>query len=268
MAFSFSEITSRKNDKIIWAARLSDKKNRDRENVFFIEGIKLMHEAVEAGFRLKTVFFTAKAFEQYQADLESAGADEYILVTDEVMEKISDENSPQGIFSVLEKKPSLPFCDSDLKDGSFIILEDIQNPQNLGAIFRCAFSLLGSKIILTKGCADIYSPKAQRAAMGSILKSSFYICDDIVSFIENQKSLGNRVYCTHLHTDSHILGRFEFKSSDSIVIGNEGKGISGAVVDACYGSLIIPMAKNAESLNAATAASIIIWEMNKNKLLS
>ncbi len=267
MSFSYNEITSRKNDKIIWASKLSDKKMRDKENVFFIEGVKLLREAVEACFNIKMILFTKKAFELYEADLESACADEYILVTDEVMEKLSVESAPQGIFSIIEKKPPLPFSNDSLDNGSFIILEDIQNPQNLGAIFRCAFSLGGKKLVLSKGCADVFGSKAQRASMGAILKSEFYVCDNIVTFIEQQKELGNRVYCTHLHSDSEVLGRFEFRGSDSIVIGNEGKGITSEVVNICTGSVIIPMTENAESLNASTAASILIWELNKAKLL-
>jgi TrmH family RNA methyltransferase len=102
--------------------------------------------------------------------------------------------------------------------------------------------------------------------MGSIFKSSFLQTSDIISFIKAQRNLGNKVYCTHLHSDSVTLGSFEFSNSDCIVIGNEGHGVSADVVSECDASVIIPMVENAESLNAATASSILIWEMNKNKL--
>jgi len=267
LSLIYSEITSRKNDKIIWASKLTDKKNRDKEGVFFTEGAKLLEEALLAKLKINKLFFTQKALEQYESLLSDATAEENYLVTDEVYEKLTDETAPQGIFACI-KKPVLEFfSESNLKDGGFIILEDIQNPLNLGAILRCAYSLGGTKLILSKSCADIYGPKTLRSSMGSAFKARFYICDSIVDFIEAQKKFGNNVYCTHLHSDSLLLGTFEFKPGDSIVIGNEGHGVSGDVAGVCTHSVIIPMTKDAESLNAATASSVLIWEMNKSKLI-
>ncbi len=264
---NFAEITSRKNEKIIWASKLSDKKTRDKEKVFFTEGAKLLEEVILSGLCIKRLFFTKKAHDSFGTLLDKAACDECYLVSDEVYEKITDETSPQGIFACIEKPDSVVFSDSDIKNGSFIILEDIQNPQNLGAIFRCAHSLGASRLMLSSRCADVYSPKTLRSSMGSVFKCDFSVCDDLPQFIEKLKSQGNDVYCTHLHSKAKTLGSFDFKPSDSLVIGNEGNGISKQVLDCCTHSVIIPMVKNAESLNAATASSILIWEMNKNKLL-
>lgn len=194
MKFSFSEITSRKNEKIIWASKLCDKKHRDKEGIFVADGIKLLNEAVLSGLCIEKVFFTKKALEIYGESLENCNSNEYILVTDEVFEKLTDETAPQGIFSVIKKRQHIQFSESSLADGGFIILEDIQNPQNLGAIFRCAYSLGGKKIVLSEKCADVYGPKTLRSGMGSIFKTEFIICNDIHSFIDNQKELGNRVF--------------------------------------------------------------------------
>ena len=266
LSFSYSEITSRKNEKIIWAAKLCDKKNRDKEGIFFTEGIKLLDEAVQSGLYIEKLFFTKKALSLYGNALESCRCDDNVLVTDEVFEKLTDEATPQGVFAVIRKPEDFRFSQDSIKKGGFIILEDIQNPQNLGAIFRCAFSLGGKKIILSEKCADAYGPKTLRSGMGSIFKSEFTICNDIHSFIEQQKEAGNRVFCTHLHSEALKLGSFEFLPSDSIVIGNEGHGVSDKTAGISSGSVIIPMAQGAESLNAATASSIIIWELNKAKL--
>lgn len=266
LSFSYSEITSRKNEKIIWASKLSDKKNRDKENVFFVEGIKLLDEVLLSGLKVKKLFFTQKALSLYEETLSKANCSESFLVTDTCFEKLTDEKAPQGVFAVIEKPTPVSFNKNELNDGGFIILEDIQNPQNLGAIFRCAYSLGGTKIVMSKNCADVYSPKTLRSGMGSIFKTSFDVCDNICAFIKAQKDYGNRVFCTHLHSDSRTLGSFDFCDSDSIVIGNEGHGVSDETVNACTGSVVIPMAEGAESLNAATASSIIIWEMNKAKL--
>lgn len=263
LTFSYSEITSRKNEKIIWAARLSDKKNRDAEGIFFTEGIKLLEEAILSGLEIEKIFFTRKALSLYSEIFEKANAKEYILVSDEVFEKLTDENAPQGVFTVIKKPESLPFSEECINDGGFIILDDIQNPLNLGAIFRCAYSLGVTKLVLSKDCADVYNPKTLRSAMGSIFKCSFYVYEDICTFIESLKRCENRVFCTHLYSDSLVLGTFDFEKSDSIVMGNEGHGVSGSVLEACTGSVIIPMNEGAESLNAATASAIIIWEMTK-----
>lgn len=263
--FSYSEITSRKNEKIIWACRLSDKKNRDSEGVFFTDGIKLLEEAVLSGLEIEKIFFTSKALSLYSDSIENAHAKEYILVSDEVFQKLTDEKAPQGTFAVIKKPYSLPFSKESIDEGGFIILDDIQNPLNLGAIFRCAYSLGMTKIVLSKACADVYNPKTLRSAMGSIFKCDFYVYDDICELISKLRQVGRNVYCTHLHSDSMILGTFDFEKSDSIVLGNEGHGVSKNVLDVCTGSVIIPMREGAESLNAATASAIIIWEMNKAK---
>lgn len=268
MSFSYNEITSRKNEKIIWASKLSDKKFRDKEGVFFVEGAKLLEEVILSEHTTEKVFFTQKALNLYAEILERANAAEYYLVTDEVFEKLTDESAPQGVFACVKKPHSLPFSDDSIKSGGFIILEDIQNPQNLGAILRCAYSLGGAKIVMTKNCADLYNPKTLRSAMGSVFKTECCVYDDICQFIDLLKNCENRVFCTYLHSDSQLLGSFDFKESDSIVIGNEGHGVSIETVEKCTSSVIIPMVENAESLNAATASSIFIWEMNKAKLLS
>lgn len=268
MSFSYSAITSRKNEKIIGASKLCDKKFRDREGLFCAEGAKLLDEIIKSEMEIECIFFTQKALDVYEKLLQEAKSKQYYLVTDEVYEKFSSESAPQGIFVCAKKKPHPTLSDEIYSKGSFIILEDIQNPQNLGAILRCAYSLGGKKIILTRSCADVFSPKTLRSAMGSAFKCDIYFTDDICQSIERLRQLGKNVYCTHLHSQSLTIGSFSFKEDDSVVIGNEGRGVSNGVVEKCTSSVIIPMYRGAESLNAATASSIIIWEMNKSKLLS
>lgn len=260
----YTEITSRKNEKISCASRLCDKKVRDNEGLFFTEGSKLLTEAVFSGLEIKSTFFTRSALEKNTELLEKLNGEKY-LVTDEVYAKLTSESSPEGIFSCIEKKSDFLLSENEEKNGGFIILEDIQNPQNLGAIFRCAYALGFSKIIMSGNCADIYNPKSIRAAMGSLFRCGF-LYTDVLEFAQKQKNSGNRVICTALHKDSHVLGDFEFRYGDSIVIGNEGKGVSEKLLEICGESLIIPMTKDAESLNAATAAAIVLWEMKKKSL--
>jgi len=260
-------ISSRKNEKIISASKLSDKKARDKEGLFFVEGAKLLEEANLEGLTVRTMFFTEDAYERYKALIDSTECNEKLLVTSEVYEKITDETSPQGIFAVIKKPSACIFNASDLKQGGFLILEDVQNPLNIGAIFRCAYALGTSKIILSKGCADVYNPKVLRSAMGSIFKARFTYVDSVYGFIKDQLTVGNRVLCTALKEDSAALGSFPFLDGDNVVIGNEGNGVKDETINLCKNSIIIPMTEGAESLNAATACSVMLWEMNKQKLI-
>ncbi|MBQ8759504.1 MAG: RNA methyltransferase, partial [Clostridia bacterium] len=242
------------------------KKARDASGVFTIEGIKLFDEAVLSGMEIKSVFFTEKALSIYGAKLEGLTNAEHYLVTDEVYEKLSDESAPQGILAIVKKPLSEDFTEASLKEGSFVLLEDIQNPLNIGAILRCCYSMGFEKVVFSEGCADVYSPKCARAAMGSLFKIKAYFSDDLSETARALSEHGCRVFCTSLGERSVKLGSFDFVSSDCFVIGNEGHGASDTLMNACSHSLFIPMNEGAESLNAATAAAIVMWEMKKDTL--
>lgn len=263
----YTELTSRKNNTVTEASELSkSKKARDASGVFPIEGIKLIDEAVASGMEIKSVFFTEKAMSLYSDRLDKLSDTVLYLVTDEVYEKLSDESAPQGILALIKKPSPEIFSEKSVKEGSFVLLEDIQNPLNIGAILRCCYSMGFEKVVFSSGCADIYSPKCARAAMGSLFKIKAYFSDDLSETAKTLTAEGSRVFCTSLGKRSVKLGSFEFESSDSFVIGNEGHGASDALMNACSHSLFIPMNEGAESLNAATAAAIVMWEMKKNIL--
>jgi len=261
---NYIEITSRKNPKITEAALLRDKKARDEKGLFFTEGAKLLEEVCLAKLKVQKVFFTKAALEKYEALLESVPGAEMYLTDDSVYDKLTSEIAPQGIFAVAEKKKDRSFSEDELKEGGFILLEDVQNPSNLGAIIRCAFSLGATKLILTHSCADPYNPKTVRSAMGSLFKADFSYCTSMPDMADKLTSLGVRVICTALREKSEKLGSFAFNDSDCIIIGSEGHGASKETIQSSTASLVIPMNENAESLNAATAAAIVIWEMKRS----
>lgn len=260
----YTEITSRKNPSVTDAVKLKDKKNRDRLGMFYAEGCKLLEEVISAEIPVKRLFFTQSALKSYSGLAEQCGKScEKFLVSDEVYEKLTDEKAPQGLFFCAKIPEKLIPDENLLKEGGFVILDEVQNPQNLGAIIRSAFALRADKIVITHGCADPYGSKALRAAMGGIFKSKLYFAQSALEFIEKLNFLGCRTICTRLSEDSEKLGAFEFKPDDSIVIGNEGHGVSDATANACTHCLYIPMKEGAESLNAACAAAITVWEMKK-----
>ena len=269
---TYTEITSRKNSNIIFARSLSsEKKSRDESGMFALEGIKLLTEALEADLCVSSVYFTQKALDAYSDTLEKtyeSGA-QMFLVTDEVYSKLTDESAPQGIYACVKKPAFNKLNSEELSSGSFVFLESVQNPANIGAILRSCYALGFGKIILNKECSDIYSPKCLRAAMGSVFRIKSYFEEDIISIAGNISSCSNvRIFCTSLSEKSVKLGTISFNETDCFVIGNEGHGVSKEMFDACSHSLYIPMNIGAESLNAAAAAALVMWEMKKSTLLS
>lgn len=263
----YISITSRKNTTVVEASELcKSKKARDAKGVFAIEGVKLFEEAILSGMKFDSVFFTEKAMGTCGDLLEKVSGANLYLVTDEVYAKLSDESAPQGIFAVVKKPQAKLFTEGTLKEGAFVILEDIQNPLNIGAILRCCYSLGFEKVVFSGGCADIYSPKCARAAMGSLFKIKAYFSDNLPKTALDIVSKGNRIFCTALGERSTKLGEVKFLPSDSFVIGNEGHGATDELMKSCTHSLFIPMNQGAESLNAATAAAIVMWEMRKEIL--
>ena len=261
-AMNFERITSRKNDGVISAASLCDKKHRDDTGLFAFEGIKLLREANECGVEIVKIYFTESALSKYGDEIERSynGGATLFCVTDEVYAKLSAEKNPEGIYTVAKK---FEFEKQLCSDGGYLILCDVQNPSNVGTVIRTACALGIDKVLLTPGCADIFGPKTQRAAMGTVFRTKFYKSDDIKGDIEYLKSNGKKVYASALTNRACDIRNVSFSHSDSIIIGNEGKGLPEDILSSCSDCVIIPMCNGAESLNAAAAAAIFIWEKQK-----
>ncbi len=264
MNFDFEQITSRKNPKIIKACSLEDKKRRDREGLFAMEGEKLILEALTENIRITELYFTEKAMNNRSDILEKAydkGAKLH-LVTAEVYEKLTYEKASQGFFAVAEKF-DIPYL-SEKTDTScgMIVLESVRDPSNVGAILRSCAALGCPDILLTDDCADVFGYKTLRAAMGAIFKTRLCRTRDIAESISQLQKSG-KVYAAALTDSAKSIADITFDVGDSIIIGNEGHGVSDKVLDNCTGSIIIPMQCGSESLNASVAAAILIWEKAK-----
>ena len=262
-AFAVTEkITSRKNPKIISACSLADKKGRDKCGLFAAEGIKLFRELLLEGVKLARVFCTARAIEKYSDELSRAEC-EIFEVTDEVYDKLSFEKNPEGIFAVAEKTRLYSTASETPGDGGFVMLDRVQNPSNVGTVIRTASALGVSRILLGAGCADVFGPKTIRAAMGTLFKVNICVTDDICREIEEIQKSGAQVFAAALDETSEDVAKVSFSHDDCLLIGNEGEGISKEALALCARKVIIPMRQNTESLNAAAAATILIWEKQK-----
>lgn len=266
-------ITSRQNTLVRNVCALSEKKTRRESGLFRFDGIKLLGEAMSANIAIRQVFFNAETdgrapeyIRSVRDELERGGA-KVVAVSASVFDKISEEKSPEGIVTVAEIPREL--CRtyaqrSDLPSPAerILVAESLRDPANLGTIMRSAYALGIDRLVLTDDCAEIYSPKTIRAAMGAAFRMSTLTVkgSELAEFIGLLRESGRRVYATALYENSKTLGDVELRACDCFVIGNEGHGLSDGAVRACDASVIIPMREDAESLNAAAAAAICIWE--------
>ena len=184
------------------------------------------------------------------------------VVTEEQMKKLTDTVTPQGILCVV-RQPSYTMEDIINHSGHrlIMILEDIQDPGNLGTIFRTAEGAGASGIIMTKGCADLFNPKVVRSTMGSIYRVPFFVTDDIEQTISLVKNAQIEVFAAHLKGE-HFYDEIEYKDA-AFLIGNEGRGLKDSTASLADTYIKIPMSGELESLNASMAAGILMYEHNR-----
>ncbi len=256
-------ITSKNNEKIKAAVLLRESGNaRKKQGKFFLEGARLCFDAAISGADILQFFFTEKAKEKFPEFFEKIKhlAKESYLISQEVSCKLSDTQSPQGMFCVVKAVDKNLKVDKINSKGKYILLENVQDPSNLGAIARTAEAMGIDALILSGGC-DIYNPKALRACMGAFFRLNIVLCDDILSFIEKARDMGVKVLCSTPNADADKITECDLSGGVVCVVGNEGNGVSQSTMDACSKRVTIPMQGRAESLNAGTAAAILIWEM-------
>ena len=254
-------ITSKNNPAVVAAAKLADKKYRERTQTFAFEGIKLFREAFSAGVRFSRVFVTEEAYEKYE-ELSALPEGVLSVVSDAVYGKLSFESAPQGVFSVAEY-----FSVQTGKDSSFVILLDgVADPGNFGAVLRSAEAFGVDTVYMGGNGVDLYNPKTVRAGMGSLFRTDVRRVNDIAAHIKALQQEGFRIFATALDKRSLDIRRVDFSGKIGFVIGNEGHGISQEVIEACDGTVIIPMREGPESLNAAVASSVVMWEAARSRL--
>lgn len=264
-------ITSRQNSAVSYVCKLSNKKYRDAERKFRIDGIKLFEEAVLSNINIENVFLRSGSLERVLPVIDKSPikAEKIKVLSNEVFEKISEEKSPDGIICVAEYidglhrsiKTDRDTSDiADLLSGRIFAVESVRDPGNIGTIIRTAAAFGIDSLLLSNDCADIYNPRTLRAAMGALFRQRIILVDDMSCAVKKIKALGRRVYAAALGESSQLLGREPLGEADCIVVGNEGHGISRETAEACDGSILIPMMPEAESLNVAVAAAVCMWE--------
>ena len=252
-------ITSKDNEQIKQIRKLKDKKYRDEMGLYVVEGIKTVNEAIAEGADIQIVVICDESDEQEelkQKMLYSVSKFNIIYVNEHVFEAISHVMHPQGILAVIKKREKQD--EINYNDNLIVILDDIQDPGNLGTIIRTVDSCRLSQIIISKDTADAYSPKVVRSTMSGIFRVNIIESEDLTKTIEEIKVHGFKVVATVLDTNKTIYDIDYNKTA--IIIGNEAKGISKPVLNLADKKVKIPMQGKTESLNAAVASGIVLYE--------
>ena len=245
--------------------KLKEKKYRDIENCYVIEGIKLIEEAIAENAKIKEIVVCEECINSGEIDkdtLYEIAKYNVIYVTEKVFNAITDVKTPQGILAVIEKNTSNK--DSDYTQDIIIALDGVQDPGNMGTILRTVDSANLNQIIISKDSADCYNPKVVRSTMGAIFRVNIIEVDNLKETLEAVKKNKFKVMVTALDTNDSIYSVDYNKKV--IVIGNEANGVSKEVQAIADEKVKIPMIGKTESLNASVAAGIMIYEYVRRKV--
>ncbi len=266
--FGVECIVSKANSTIAKIAKLLNKKERKEAELFTLDGVKLFIEAYNFGAEIKYIVLNdnSKFDDEVIKKIVFAkknGAT-VICVNEAAFSKLTEESAPQGIVTVCKFLSIHHFsalCDKVSSEERVMLFESVRDPGNVGSILRNAAAFGVDRLIFSADCADIYSQKVVRAAMGAIFKVRVDIVTDIIGTINILKNSDRRVISTTLGKNSLELRRDGISKGDVFIIGNEGHGISKEVISASDETMFIPMCEKTESLNASVAASILMWEL-------
>lgn len=251
-------ITSRQNPLVARLRKLgNDKKTRRQEGVFLCEGHKLVEEAL----RWNAVVETLVVAEGIEPPRELPEGVRLVEVPADVLKSVSTVDTPQGMLAVCRTPDLTP--PKTLTPGLYLVLDGVQNPGNVGTVWRTADAFGAEGVFLLPGCAEPFSPKTVRSTMGACFRLPVWETglEELTVLL---KTAELPLYATALREDTADLRAADL-SRAAVVIGSEGRGVSQAVLDACALTLKIPMRDRCESLNAAVAASVVLWEGWRNR---
>lgn len=245
-------ITSLKNPKVTAWKALKERRGRRESGLFLVEGRKMVEEALSSAFPVDALL------------VDDTRADEFPLpdglpvfaMPAHVLAAVCDTKTPQGIAAIVHQ------ADVPLTGKRFVALDGVQNPGNVGTIIRTADAAGFDGILLSNQCADVFSPKVLRATMGSIFRMALRVTDDLPGLLTTLREEGASVVSSQLDGEP-FYAHAPLNERFVLVIGNEGNGISDGVQAVATHRLKLPMRGGAESLNAAVAAGIMMYELTR-----
>lgn len=257
-------ITSTGNAKVKQLIQWQKKrKARDEDNVFLAEGLRMASEAPKG--QILELYVSESFFERHKEEKWLKEQDRKLtLVSDAVFERVSDTKTPQGVLTVMKRyEYSLDDIVSQ-KAPLIMVLDNLQDPGNLGTILRAGEAAGVTGLILSQDCVDIYNPKVIRSTMGSIYRMPFVYHENLIEAIEILKKNGIQSFAAHLNGKCSY-DKEDYTSGTAFLIGNEGNGLRDEVAEAADTFIRIPMCGEVESLNAAVAASVLMFEAARQR---
>lgn len=255
-------ITSTSNTQIKELIRLQKKSRvRDEAGVFIAEGPRIVNELPDDHI---VKLYLSESYANKNSE-KAAGNYHAEILSDSVFSHVSDTRSPQGIMAVV-KKMSYKMEDILHAEGEpmILVLDNLQDPGNLGTVFRTAEAAGASGILLSRDCVDIYNPKVIRSTMGAVYRVPFLYTDDLPGTISELKEKDIRVFAAHLD-GKNTYDREDYRTGCAFLIGNEGNGLREEVSACADCRIKIPMCGSAESLNASVAAAVLMFEVGRQR---
>ena len=258
-------ITSKDNELIKHIRKLKDKKYRDESNEYVVEGVKLVEEAVKENAKIKQIIVcedTTRTYEIPTHIMLEIAKYECISVSDKIFNIITQVTNPQGIMAIIEKNAQN--AKIDYTQDIIVVLDDVQDPGNLGTILRTVDSIGLNQIIVSKGTADAFNSKVVRSTMGAIFRIKIIEVENLAQAIKEMRKHHFKLMVTSLQTKNSIYDIDFYKKI--IVIGNEANGVSKEIQDMADEKAKIPILGRTESLKASVAAGVVMYEYVRQKL--
>ena len=250
-------IESVKNTKIKSVKKLHTRKGREKLGSFFIEGDHLVEEAIKSNVIINEIFVEENF--QIPQNWNVTNIPIYI-VPDKIMKEISETETPQGVLAVCELLGRKPLTVQD--NGKYLLIDQIQDPGNLGTIIRTADSAGLSGVILGAGTVDVYNSKVIRSTQGSLFHIPI-VKADLVEWVEKLEKENIPIYGTALNENAKVYNSVPAQQSFALIVGNEGSGLSGQLLKLTTDNLYIPIYGKAESLNVSIATGILLYHLRK-----
>lgn len=255
-------ITSVSNPQMKRVKELLNKsRQRKKEKCFVAEGIRMVSETPSD--RLEKLYIS-ESFSKNPPELRGMDVSKALVVDDQVFRQISDTQTPQGIMAIIRQKENQLEDILNQPDALLLFLENIQDPGNLGTMMRTAEGAGVTGVIMSRETVDIYNPKTIRATMGALYRMPFVYVDDFCETLRLAEEKGIRLYAAHLK-GQHTYDAQDYRQPSGFLIGNEGNGLTKEAADCATDYIRIPMGGQLESLNAAVAAAVLMYEANRQR---
>lgn len=248
-------ISSMQNDRVKTWKKLQTSKGRKKENTYLVETWHLIQEA-QLAERLIECMLTQEAYDKYASQITVPIS----IISSDIANNLAQTITTTGVFGVVNSQ----FETTPITNGQWLLLDGVQDPGNMGTIIRTADAAGFSGVIIGEGCVDVFNDKTIRAMQGSQFHLKLYK-GNLIRYIQQMKSLGIAVYGSELNDKATTIFEIPYTENVALVMGNEGNGISKEVLQTCTQSVYIPILGQAESLNVAVAASIMIYHFVKGK---